>query len=334
MCSRIVFFTGSPSDRIEYNTINNIYSKFSLIGWESIFIRRSSVRDVFSIISHVRCADAVVVHSPLVKALGVALIAFLLRKKLICFVWDFYPVILSGRRFDRRPWRIFADLFENVVMARAALVFVPTSDFQVSHRFYNFKALPFWPPREYCARPPSSARSYDSLKLIFAGQVNATRDLESCFNTIRKISSVPVEFYVASSSNVPKELLNAQDVHFIGSLGQQQLLKRLGDFDFGLISLSKKFEGPGFPSKVFDYAAAGLPILYHGPTMNAYEKIIEQSGVGMCLDKLQTLDFSLRDAILSGYDEKFCKFNASACLSDESAKELSKIILNAISVKA
>jgi hypothetical protein len=60
---------------------------------------------------------------------------------------------------------------------------------------------------------------------------------------------------------------------------------------------------PGFPSKTFDYLAAGLPILYFGRGLPAYTSDIKKFSIGADITHSKTIDLkSMHDDIHSRFE--------------------------------
>ena len=72
---------------------------------------------------------------------------------------------------------------------------------------------------------------------------------------------------------------------------------------FGLISLNPKLDQPGFPSKTFDYMAAGLPVLYFGRPLPSFTQAMERCGVGLDITTMTEINmYQLYQQMISGLE--------------------------------
>lgn len=228
-----------------------------------------------------RC-DVLIVHSPLAYALFYVLFAWLLGKKVLGLVWDHYPVTLNGRRYDDSMRRRLLDLIENQTIAMCTHLLVPSKDFLEADRHARAQAIPFWLPVD----PPPPARDKaepNLLRIIFAGQVNATRGLEQAYAELDAHFAGNFVLQVASRDLVPEAISDKDNVEYLGFLGREELHDIMRRCDCGLVALSPRFDGPGLPSKTWEYLAAGLPCVFIGKSLPHYAQALTESGVGRVL---------------------------------------------------
>jgi hypothetical protein len=67
-------------------------------------------------------------------------------------------------------------------------------------------------------------------------------------------------------------------------MGRMEVQKHLRGMHLGLISLHHGLDQPGYPSKVFDYVAANLPIIYFGRHLPAFCETLTTTGIGEVLN--------------------------------------------------
>jgi hypothetical protein len=100
-----------------------------------------------------------------------------------------------------------------------------------------------------------------------------------------------------------------------GHLSRVDLQAALRRMHFGMISISPLLYQPGFPSKTFDYLAAGLPILYLGRPLPYFTKPLSDAGLCIALDGADGIDLVAGYARLSkDFDRKREDFLAQAAL--------------------
>lgn len=226
--------------------------------------------------------DTLIVHSPLVSVVFYVVFARLLGKKVLGLVWDHYPVTLGGRRYDPAVRRRLLDFMENLAIAMCTHLLVPSEDFLEADRLARAHVVPFWLPVDP-ALPANGTKNSDMLRVIFAGQVNATRGLEQAYAELHEHFAGSFVLEVASCDPLPEGLSDKDNVKHLGFLGKEELYDVMRQCDCGLVALSPNFDGPGLPSKTWDYLAAGLPCVFIGRSLPYYARALTLSGVGCVL---------------------------------------------------
>jgi hypothetical protein len=326
----ISFFTTSDESRIEYRIVRNLYEKLSLhekvivFSWiheRGSLLRKSSIRTIF-------LSQILVVSSPLVKSSLAIVFARLLRVRVMALIWDHYPVTLGGRRYDSRIVRIVADLMENFLLRLCEKVFVPSSDFKIKGSLSNAISLRMW-PRVFVSpcisRPVHEKRA--PIKIVFAGQVNATRGLNEFLNAISAHTEHPYNLFIASSDVDEGTVASNPNVTLLGYCDPTKLKNLYRECDLGLVSLSLNFNGPAFPSKTFDYISNGLPILYHGPRLPEFLRFITESGIGFSIDQAKNLDHRFLNEFKKEFDLKANNFLEMTCVDNDEIQKFLQYLL-------
>lgn len=324
----MIFITKSASTRIE----SRVFEELSLLVakrdiYHKIYFHNEKSKYINFLTIFFK-SDLIIVHSALFLSFHYIILGKLFKKKIIGFVWDKYPVIIFGLRYDRRLVRKFVDFIEEISLRFCDEIIVCNSDFVDDGILKNSHLLNFWPP---VVIPLIEDPSYASeIRIIFSGQINKTRDLESAFFRLNELCRVPFTLFVASTDSLPSTLLGYESVKHIGFLPKNELSIFVQSCHFGLISLSKGFEGPGFPSKTFDYLSAGRPCLYYGPRLSEYISIIMESGVGYDLDSLDSISIETFSELNKNFLGKVHAFNKRVCLTDEVVDDFLKISIKAV----
>ena len=323
----IIFFPTEPESRIESKVIcnlnNSIGTHFPKL--KTSIAHHNSFRGLFKIIN----TKNVVVHSPLIRSFLVILLSRLLQKRLLVLIWDIYPIKINARRYDKRMKRRFYDILENLSLRFCHHHIIPTEDFKRVKQVRNTTTISFWPKllSRFDSKDILLADNQDGeLKILFAGQINATRGLEEALKRLDDITPTGFKLLIASSSPVPRKLKTDPRVHCLGFLKPYELKKLLVGCDFGLISLAKGFDGPAFPSKSFEYLAAGLPCIYHGPRLEDFIYIIEHSGVGIDMKKVEKLTVDQSENMRNNFSDKLRCFERLACLQTHDVQMLVKLM--------
>ena len=230
----------------------------------------------------------VVSHSPLVYSFMIILFSKALQKRIVVFVWDHYPVTIDGTRFNPRLRRRFLDALENATLRMADLIIVPTMDFLCVPSLKEAIVLPMW----YSLPSYALMRTDVSqpLKLAFAGQINRTRGLNQALQHLDRILTTPIEVHIFSRDTLPDQIFSNLQVFHYTSIEKSLLSQKLRECDFGLISLHPLLDGPGFPSKTYDYLQASLPVLYFGKPLPAFEELIVDCEIGQSITTLERFD--------------------------------------------
>lgn len=237
-------------------------------------------------------SNLLIVHSALAYAVIYAGFARLLNKPVVGIVWDHYPVTIGGQRYDRSLRRRLLDTLENLATKLCSHLIVPSRDFLAATSFARAKVIPFWLPGEAQSRavPLPGSTAPETFRLIFAGQVNETRALEEAYRALEHQFGGQFELFVASRDPLPHGLSDKTNITHLGFLDRAALQREMVKCDAGLVSLASQFDGPGLPSKTWEYLEAGLPCVYVGKPLPDYIAALETSGAGVALtaDCLET----------------------------------------------
>ena len=259
-------------------------------------------------------SEAIILHSYVALSLPTVLLAWVLRKRIIMVMWDTYPITVNGQRLGGRFRRLF-DSIEQFAVKLATRVVIPTEDFAGFITHPDVRVMPLWPSLPLGQTVPRRQRSADQpVRLAFVGQAGLTRGLPEAILRLAKQAPTRFELHIFSPHPPEPEwssLAPNVTVFGRGYLTRDVLLAALDDMDFGLISLHPGMGQPGFPSKTFDYLASGLPVIYTGRPLPAFEALIERTGVGIPLrdaeiqwDKvLQQMAVSMPEAVRAFAEE-------------------------------
>ncbi|WP_346883533.1 glycosyltransferase family 4 protein [uncultured Algibacter sp.] len=122
--------------------------------------------------------------------------------------------------------------------------------------------------------------STKKIKLVYAGLLGVAQGI---FKLCQKLDYTHVEFHIYGSGaeqNKITELITVQpnlDIKYHGEISRKELHNVLLRYDVTIIPLLNRIYG-SVPSKIFEYARLGLPMIYFGGGEG--EKIIEQHHLG------------------------------------------------------
>lgn len=253
----------------------------------------SMLKTNFYNLANVIWAQVVIVHVFSVSSIFLLAMARLIGRKIIIFQWDIYPTTIAGRPFMTSMARRFAHLIEAKTLRLATVIVLPSEDFRSMSSARNPVIFPLWPQSELPQDPVRVVPAPDDVTHIaFAGQINELRGLRECIAHLRERSQGKIVLHIFSSDTFADEL-QQNDVLRLehhGYVSRSELHDWLARMHFGLISLNPRLDQPGFPSKTFDYLAAGLPILYFGRPLPAFTGLLEGFGVGKDLTALERIE--------------------------------------------
>ncbi|EAQ03068.1 hypothetical protein OB2597_13028 [Pseudooceanicola batsensis HTCC2597] len=238
----------------------------------------------------IRQADVLVLHTSVVFNAWDILIARATGTRIGVIYWDSYPESFNAveRRTSGPVDRIFGAA-ERFLLRRSDVILPPSEDY-LPHLARLFprsrvRVLPMWPFTPVTASA-TEARQRDRVEIGFAGAVNAIRGLDHAAAVLGSASRAPVALHTYGSDapelGLPESGAHVTHVHH-GFIPQDRIMARLATHDFGLVSLHPAFGLPAFPSKTLSYLCAGLPILYVGPRLDHYERILAETGIGTTL---------------------------------------------------
>lgn len=256
-------------------------------------------------------ADALIFHSYMAIWTPTILLAKLLRKRIIVLHWDVYPTTIDGQRIGG-PLSPVLDRLESFCVMISDRVVVPSEDFTPHIRHQGLKILPLWPSGIVSAPPVRKVRKHEyPIRIAFAGQALITRGLPNAIKRLGMERHQRFEIHIFAPTAPEKALSDLAEnvsVHYAGYLGRNELADSLAGMDLGLISLHPGMGQAGFPSKVFDYVAAGLPVIYTGRPLPAFCAMIERVGVGFALGK-DAVDWACTlDRLVAGMPEATRRF--------------------------
>lgn len=267
------------------------------------------LRDNFSHLKHILWADIVLAHATSAPAIALLCAARLLRRKVIIFQWDIYPTTIAGVRRKNKLIHRLLYKAEDICLALADRIVVPSDDFAEYSKAWKTVILPLWPPTNASLHPFERRALGDGpVHIAFAGQINETRGLVECIAHFAIHSPTPIVLHLFSGNRLPPDFGGAAhstiQIEEHGVLPREELQARLTQMHFGLVSLNPRMDQPGFPSKTFDYLQSGLPILYFGRLLPGYTSDIEKFGIGIDITKEEYIDLRvIYDDISSIYDE-------------------------------
>lgn len=266
--------------------------KIDLLKGSSI---KRALRIIKSNLRHIRAiakCDTAIFHVTVLHTAPLFVISLLFGLRTIVFQWDIYPTTLAGKIYKDSLFRRMMFFIEHMLLRFASVIVIPSEDFRPFVTAKNVTVMPLWPQGALELRPVAqNSPDDDKIHIAFAGQINILRGLNEFVQHISAISSerIVLHLFSADTFHPASQLTDRMEIIHHGVLPRRELQDKLSLMHFGLISLNPQLDQPGFPSKTFDYLAAGIPILYFGRPLPSYVGLLEECGVGQDISNLSSL---------------------------------------------
>lgn len=159
------------------------------------------------------------------------------------------------------------------------------------------------------------------LRIIFGGQLVKGRGVDTLIRAIKELEnrSVDIELIVAGSGPEEENLqslisqLGVCSVQLTGQLSRERYSRLLTTAHVGVAITQASVTSPSFPSKIADYARAGLPVLVATESSSDVGSVIEGAGAGLSSDasSISTIATTI---------SKFATLHVQGSLADMGAK--------------
>ena len=203
---------------------------------------------------------------------------------LVSMVWDDFSWWAKANALAMKDFqRCLNQLHE--VLGRSTVTWVPSNEMglELSRNVKDFGDWSVVFPETHYAnlkiRPSWGARQEPTFTIGFAGQLYASEELNHLMQAIRMFNKANIE--QINLRVYSKEPFNEGDpiVKNMGFFSRTGLIDELSTCDLLFLPypFDNKFESivkTSFPSKLSDYCATQVPILYYGPGNSAVSKIL------------------------------------------------------------
>ncbi|KAB1157050.1 glycosyltransferase family 4 protein [Flavobacterium luteum] len=230
----------------------------------------------------------VVVQSPpLLLSFISVLILSLKRKKIILNVSDLWPLAaieLKALKVNSFSHKI-SQFLERFIYKKATVILGQSNEIITHiHQFFPnkechlYRNYPDFELQDFELKTTENA----TIKLFYAGLLGIAQGvLEVCEKI--NLEHLNIEFHIfgegAEKTQIEKYLQNnsSKNIFFHGMLERNDLINKLNSFDVALVPLKTRIYG-SVPSKIFEYSALGIPILYFGGGEG--ETIVKENDLG------------------------------------------------------
>jgi glycosyltransferase involved in cell wall biosynthesis len=239
-----------------------------------------------------------------------------IAKRLTAVLWDFFPIHqVEIGRMRRSPASAAAKLIERRLLARADTIAVMSPANERFHRRYFGIDRPtvIVPPWSNAGREISTGdRDWGSstVTAVFGGQLTLGRGLETLLEAaaLLEADAVPVDLVIAGDgparARVELAARNLGNVRLTGQLPRAEYRRLLGSAHVGIAITVAGVSPPTFPSKIVEYAGAGLWIVVAVEASSDAGELVQAHGAGTAVDAgdPRALADALRDAAIRQRD--------------------------------
>ncbi len=193
------------------------------------------------------------------------------RRKIILNVSDLWPLAaieLKVLKPDSLSHRISLYL-ERFIYRKSTLILGQSNEIltHIKNLFpekpaYLYRNLP-----EHQIRPYIVESANRPIRIFYAGLLGVAQGVFECCRKM-EFENLDIEFHIFGDGAERTQIesyakKNNNRIIFHGMLPRKQLLEKLADFDIAFVPLKTRIYG-SVPSKIFEYASLGYPVLYFG----------------------------------------------------------------------
>ncbi len=203
--------------------------------------------------------------SPLLVGATAVFLGRLKRKKIILNVSDLWP--LAGLEMGILKKGMYYNLLKRLELycySKAHLILVQSNEIiAYIHTSYPQKKVILYRNFPNIAIASPSEEKNEKTQVVYAGLLGVAQGISHILKEIKLPQNM--EFHIFGNGPEAKEVAllteNSTNIYFHGTLERKELHKKMASFDAGIIPLKNRIYG-SVPSKIFEYAALGLPIIY------------------------------------------------------------------------
>lgn len=243
---------------------------------------------LFFYLTFKKTPQKIIVQSPplLLSFISILVLSFK-QKKIILNVSDLWPLAaielnaLQPNSFSHK----ISLFFESFIYKKASLILGQSNEIitHIQEKFSKKKCYLYRNfPNHQLADFKISNNENRPIKLFYAGLLGVAQGVLGVCENIN-LENIKVEFHVFGEGAEKNEIENfiknnpLKKIFFHGMLERSDLISKLSSFDIALVPLKTRIYG-SVPSKIFEYSALGIPILYFGGGEG--ETIVQENNLG------------------------------------------------------
>lgn len=287
-----------------------IYPTASSNFFKRTFSALSFLTNLFLYLLVKRTPNTVVVQSPsLMQSFVSVFVLSQMRKKIILNVYGLWPLTAVELKIVDKDSVLqkVAFFVEHYIYSRATLILGQSNEI-ISHVQSLFPDKKCYLYRNYSgnsfANPALKLYTNEPIKMLYAGPLEISNGLLEICQKIN-LDSLNIEFHIFGEGAEEvqiKEFIQKQskkNIFYHQIFDRARLDAMLQNFDVALIPVTTQIYG-SVPSEIFEYSAAGLPILYFGDGEG--ERIVLQNRLGFSAkkDDFESLNDTLTEISILG----------------------------------
>ena len=232
--------------------------------------------------------EKIVIQSPplLLSFISVLVLSFK-NKKIILNVSDLWPIAaieLNALKIDSFSHKVSLFLEQyiyknsSMILGQSNEIIVHIQEIVPEKRCYLYRNFPDHQLNNFELKTIENK----PIKLFYAGLLGVAQGvLEVCEKI--NLENINMEFHIFGEGAEKIEIENfiknnpSKKIFFHGMLERNDLISKLSSFDVALVPLKTRIYG-SVPSKIFEYSALGIPILYFGGGEG--ETIVSKNNLG------------------------------------------------------
>jgi len=230
--------------------------------------------------------DAVITTSdPPLIACWATLLTRLRQSRQICWVQDLYPETAQAAGIFRETSFVYRQLraAHRLAMRLADRIIVVGRCMQEAIEPIQSQVVLNW-SRVSCH--DQHRRRRGKFRILYSGNLGRAHDFSAPIVAAKLASDQKADWEIVFSGNGPKraEIERAageiKNLKVVDPVDWAEYPTHLSEADAHLITLGKSFEGLVVPSKLYDAANSGRPVLFVGPRGSETARAITESGMG------------------------------------------------------
>jgi len=249
-------------------------------------------------------ADVYHFHDPELLPVGI-LLKLLTRSKVIYDVHEDYPKMIRIKHWIPKLFReLAAFLFERIeVRGGRAIDAIVTVNEVIGGRFGRNKVVllknyPLLALSEAILRPKAAKASNSSeAKLIYVGGLTRSRGIKEIVEAVGAIDKLNIQLDLIGKFTEPSfkeevcRLSGFRKIRLVGWVSHPEVWEYLQEADIGLMCLHPVGDYTyGLPVKLFEYMAAGLPII--ASNFPLWENFFKEHGCGITVNPLNAKEIT------------------------------------------
>jgi colanic acid biosynthesis glycosyl transferase WcaI len=221
------------------------------------------------------------------------------RRKLVCVLLDLHPDVLLATRWIALPRRLVA-LWETAnrwALKRASGIVVLSDGMQdvlleKGVERSKIAVIPLWARPE--VTPRAGGHRPAELKLLFAGNLGITQQLDPVVDAATALVGEPVHFCFVGNDAPPEQLTGLPNVSFVPFQPESDYRALVRSSDAGIVTLAPGLERLVVPSRALPFLSAGVPLLAVMHPESELGRLIDERGCGACVTTADGLVTAVR----------------------------------------